>query len=93
MVSFPVSGEGAEGQRGAAVMEHDEFAATLDELNEEFDHPIVVGFVIIVDVMDTEGNRWLSHRTSEGMPSWQRDGMLQSVLSFQSWEDEDDWDE
>jgi hypothetical protein len=46
---------------------------------------VVTGYVVIAEVMDISGERWLLRHTNEDLTTWARNGMLQEGL--------EDWDE
>jgi hypothetical protein len=46
---------------------------------------ILVGWVVVCDWADGDGDRWLEVAHSEGMPTWQRDGMLYQTMHDNQW--------
>lgn len=46
---------------------------------------ILVGYVMVTEWMDAEGDRWLSSTETPGMASWHRDGILHHRLN--DWSD------
>lgn len=61
-----------------------------DRPNAAREGSLVVGWVVVADWVDPDGQRWLSYTKSEGVTEWQAKGMANEVVAggFDSEEDE-----
>lgn len=55
-------------------------------------HAVLVGWAIVLDWMDEDGDRWLSKAHSASLPSWLASGLHHEAL-FGTWPDAEDDDE
>lgn len=66
-------------------MDDETIDEVLSELEEELAPAVTVAWVMVADVVDAEGWRYICHRKSEELTTWQRNGMLHEVL-YGDWE-------
>lgn len=56
-------------------------ATSLDEVVQHYyaEHGVVVSYILIADVMDVEGDRYVMTAASEGAPPWVVKGLMDHV--------------
>jgi len=50
---------------------------------------LLTGWVLVCEWMNTDGALWMSRLTSDGLPTWRSDGMLEHTKSG-SWPEEEE---
>lgn len=71
----------------------DALHAFLQEQGPDIDKPaVLVGFAVVLDWSDVDGDRWVSKAHSASIPSWHADGLYHRAL-YGDWSDDEDADE